>query len=235
MAAVADGPQHPSLQLSFDGGTPLVYVSAYQPLYHHPRCVTLAATSLRTRRTHLSRLLRLQHIHTLAPPFCVTRVMGRMFLEPILCLLVLLRLLRLSGIGSLHSFSSAMVTRSPTPTWFALLLDWRSLHGLVVLVEGSARTIHRDTYVRVELGVLYTQRVVCYFRHLFTFHLHIPIATREKATCMRVFIETHVWHVSHAHVLPCAYRRLHRPWRCSEPPVTSMGSYSRHRATHLLV
>ena len=79
-----------------------------------------------------------------------------MFLEPILSLLVLFRLLRISGTGSLHSFSSAMVTRSPTPSWLALLLDWRSLHGLVVLVEGSTRTIHRDTYVRVELGVLYT-------------------------------------------------------------------------------
>ena len=74
----------------------------------------------------------------------------------VLGILVLLGLLGLFSTGSLHSFSSAMVTRSPTPTWFALLLDWRSLHGLVVLVEGSARTIHRDTYVRVELGVLYT-------------------------------------------------------------------------------
>ena len=133
----------------------MVYVSAYQPLYHHSRRVALATTSLGTRRTHLSRLLRLHHVHTLAPPFCVTRVMGRMFLEPILCLLVLLGLLRLFSIGSLHSFSSAMVTRSPTPTWLALLLDWRSLHGLVVLVEGSARTIHRDTHAGVELGVLY--------------------------------------------------------------------------------
>ena len=117
---------------------------------------SLATTSLRTRRTDFSRLLRLQHVHTLAPPFCVTRVMGRMFLEPVLCLLVLLGLLRLSGIGTLHSFSSAMVTRPPTPTWLALLLGWRSLHRLVVLVEGSARTIHRDTHAGVELGVLYT-------------------------------------------------------------------------------
>ena len=67
LGAVDARPAHAAFQLPIDGRTLVVYVSAHQPLSHHPCGVALAAAGIGARRTSVPLHLPLLHADALAP------------------------------------------------------------------------------------------------------------------------------------------------------------------------
>mgnify|MGYP001640664574 CR=1 FL=1 len=132
----------------------------------------MARTRFGQRRTHLHRTIRFLYAGAVAPSVRKQRAMGRMLLEPIFYALVLLGLLRLLGIGTLYSRSSAMGTPQTPAHRHNMLRAWRCIHGMVVLDNGHSRATYRNSYAGMVVGILHAERALCHFRGLPTLHMH---------------------------------------------------------------
>ena len=86
--------------------TPLVHLSAYQSLSYHSYSLTMARKVERKGRTYLYIDFHSFHLHTFHKEIHCTSTMGRMFLERIHCIMVLLRLSRIPCGGALYQGAS---------------------------------------------------------------------------------------------------------------------------------
>ena len=95
-----------------------------------------------------------------------------MFLESVLCPVVLLRLFRLSRIGSLHTGSSEVEQAEADDRWNNLLCRRRVVYRMEFLVEGRAGSADGDTDDGMVVGVLHPQRIAGHLRRLPAVQLH---------------------------------------------------------------